>query len=108
MELLQIAKEIKKRIDMLAEGRKLIKMRAENKANAIANYDKALAKKILLLKESGMAVTIIDKVARGECWQEKLDMELADGLYRSAVSGMDSISCELNGLQSLFRHLDNT
>ena len=108
MDIKSIADEIEKKIRELESGRKIIGQRAEKKAEAIANYDKALAIKIITLKNEGTPLSIVDKIARGECWQEKLEMEKAEGMYRAAVSGMDSLAAELNGWQSIYRHLSHT
>jgi hypothetical protein len=45
-------------------------------------------------------------VAKGICSQARNDMEIADGLYKSVISNIDSVQAELNGLQSINRHLD--
>ena len=117
MDIIQVSNEIKKRIKQLEEGRKILKERAEVKAEKIAEYDKIMAITILKLKNgelvkiddthvSGtMPVSIIDKVARGVCWKEKLEMEKADGMYRAAVSGISSLETEMSGLQTIFKYM---
>jgi len=106
MDIKNIADEIEKKIRELELGRKIIGERAEKKAIAIAGYDKALAIKIITLKNEGTPLSIVDKIARGECWQEKLEMEKAEGMYRAATSNIQSICAELSGWQSIFRFLD--
>ena len=107
MDIKSIADEIEKKIRELETGRMIIRDRAEQKANAIACYDRALAIKIITLKNEKLPLSIVDKVARGECWKEKLEMEKAEGMYRAATSGIDSLCAELNGWQSIFRHLSH-
>ncbi len=114
MDIIQISDEIMHRIKLLQEGRKLIASRSEEKATAISNYDKKLSITIVKIRngedvgltlKDPLPVTLIDKVAKGLCSDEKLSMERADGFYRAAVSGMSSLEAELNGLQSIFRYL---
>jgi len=107
MDIYSVANEIEKKIRQLETGRKIIAERAEQKATAIANYDRVMAVTILRLRESGdVPVTLIDKVARGECFEQRLAMELAEGMYKSAISGIDSIRAELSGYQSIFKFMD--
>lgn len=119
MEVVEVAKEIEKRIELLAEARKLLAERASLKAVTIAEYDKALAITLIKLREGiemefeghkikGVPVTVMEKLAKGMCWQERLAMEEANGLYGVAVSGMNSLQAELNGYQSVYKHLSIT
>lgn len=103
--VIEIAKEIRFKIDQLEKMRAEIRSRAEAKATSISTYDRSMAKHIFLLKEKGIQISILDKLARGECWSERYDMELADGLYKSLISNMNCVQAELNGLQSINRHL---
>ena len=103
--VINIANAIDHKIKQLEIMRAEIKGRAIAKAEAISNYDRSLTKHIILLKEKGSPTTIVEKIARGECWSERYDMELADGLYKSLISNMTCIQAELNGLQSINRHL---
>jgi hypothetical protein len=103
--VISIAKTIEFKINQLEEMRVQIRARAENKATAISNYDKALAKSIFLLREKGHPTTIIKELAKGECYEARYEMELADGLYKSLTSNMNCLQAELNGWQSINRHL---
>jgi len=103
--VINIANAIDHKIKQLEIMRAEIKGRATSKATAISEYDKALTKHMILLREKGNPVTIVEKLAKGECWSERYDMELADGMYKSLISNMTCIQAELNGLQSINRHL---
>jgi len=48
----------------------------------------------------------MEKIAKGICYQEKLNMELAEAQYKNAIVGMSAIQAELNGFQSIYRHLE--
>ncbi|HDZ26359.1 hypothetical protein LCGC14_0398900 [marine sediment metagenome] len=117
MELIKVADKIEHRINLLAKGREVIQERAENKARKIADYEKELALTLIKMKEGvemeleghsikALPVSIMEKVAKGMCWKEKLDMEQADAEYRNAIAGMHALEAELNGWQSIFRHLE--
>lgn len=119
MELIEIANEIRKKIKLLEEGRKLIQQRAGEKAVALAEYEKQLAVYIIRLRNGEtfsvdgyqignkkVPATLAKDVAKGLCYDAKIAMETADGLYKSAVVGMSAIEAELNGFQSLNRYLD--
>ncbi len=104
--VMNVANAIDHKIQQLEQMRGEIKGRATNKAKAISEYDKALAKQILIQKEQlGYPVTLAEKLAKGKCYSERYDMELADGLYKSLISNMNCVQAELNGLQSINRHL---
>ena len=116
-DILLIADEIHKKIDILEKMRVQIKDRAERKAETIAEYDRKLAVNIMKLKNgiemeldgekiSNPPATLIEKIAKGIIWKERLEMEKADGLYKSIISNIDSVQSELNGLQSINRYLE--
>ena len=118
MEPIKIAGEIREAIDRIRLGRTDLQRRAENKAKTLAEYEKTVS--IVLIKlRNGVSyvldgekikdppVSIAEKVAKGICWKEKLAAEQAEAEYRNAVIGMQALLAELNGLQSIFRHLDN-
>jgi len=117
MDIIQISNEIQNKIKNLQERRGRLKEYGEKKSLSIANYEKELAKTIIGLK-NGRAyqiddveilnpqVTIIEKIAKGICWQEKLNMEKEETLYKSLIVSIDCLQAELCALQSLNRHLD--
>lgn len=105
--VVNIADAIEHKIYELEKMRKDINQLVINKANAISGYDKAMAREIFLLREKGTSVSIIDKMARGKCVSQRYDMELAEGLYKALISNMQCLQAELNGWQSINRHLSN-
>lgn len=118
MEVIEIAKQISSRITLLSKGRVLIKDRAKAKAESISHYEKVLAITILKLKNEAipefegnvigkLPVTLVEKIAKGICWREKMDSELATDEYKAVIVKMDSLKAELNGYQSMNKHLDN-
>ncbi len=108
MEVIKVAENIEEKIKLLVTGRNGLDQVARNKAKSIADYDKALRISILKLKDEGkLPATLVEKVAKGECHKERLDMELGDALYKIQTVKMNAIQAELNGWQSVFRHLEN-
>jgi len=118
MDIINVAAKIEEKIKLLEKGRLLLDERAQAKANAIAEYEKSLAKTAMLLKNSDdpivfdgvtfhkLPVTLIPQAAKGICYQNKINMDLAESRYKIAIEGLRCIEAELNGYQSIFRHLD--
>ncbi len=108
MEVLQVAQQIEDKIHLLERGRGELEALAREKARSITEYDKALSITILRLKDEGkLQATLIEKVSKGQCHKERLAMELADALYKVQTTKMNAVQAELNGYQSVFKHLDN-
>lgn len=89
---------------------------ARNKTVSESEYEKTLAKTIVSLKNGGEheingekvknpPVTILEKIAKGICWQEKLQMDKDDQLYRICNVRIEVTKSQLNAYQSLNRHL---
>lgn len=117
MDMVTVAKEIQRYIKLLDTGREEIKQRAKHKAETIAEYDKVLTTTIIKLRNgvtleiegekiSNPPATLVEKIAKGYVWRERLEMETAESEYKNAVMGMSALEAQLNGYQSIFRHLD--
>lgn len=103
--------------EALQKMRAEIKGRSLRKSTAISNYDKALAITIIKLR-NGIEIefegekvkdpptTIMEKIAKGIIWKERLEMEEADSEYKSLITNIETVKAELNGLQSINRHLE--
>jgi hypothetical protein len=117
MDIISIAEAIEKKIREIDEIRKVIFERGETKAKAIAEYECKIAVVLMELK-NGKAmelggerienppVTIMEKIVKGLCWEEKLKMELAESSYKSAIINIEAVCAQLNAFQSLNRYLD--
>ena len=103
--VMNVANAIDHKIKQLEQMRGEIKKRTEDKATAISEYDKALSIRIVMLRENGTPTTIIEKIAKGDCWEARYKLELSEGMYKSLISNMNCVQAELNGLQSINRHL---
>ena len=115
MEITEIAKQIQAHINLLETGRKQLQVRAEEKAKAMSDCEKQMAVTIVKLSIDGevgdikdLGATNRESLAKGICNKERYEMDLANSRYKNATKGLDVIMAELNALQSIFRHMDNT
>jgi hypothetical protein len=115
--ILDVANEIRIKINAIKDLRSKCKEYADNKANKTAIYDKQMAVTIIQLKNGKEfqfeneiikepVNTLIDKIARGICWKDKLEMDKAEGEWRALLSNIECAQTELMGLQSIFKYLD--
>ena len=117
MEIVATSERIDEKVSLLAQMRNEMKPRAQEKAQSISDYEKAFAITVIQLKNGvpftldGETIkdpptTIIEKIAKGICYESKLKMELADGAYKSLITNIETVKAELNGLQSINKHLE--
>lgn len=119
MELLTVSKSINEKIQELERFKKELSVVAEKKALSEAKYEKQIAITIASMI-NGKDFTIdgqlvknppnamLDKIAKGICSQEKLIMDLASDQYRNLIKIIELTEAQLNGLQSINRHLSET
>jgi hypothetical protein len=116
MDVITIAKRMNNRINALEAARGRLESLASLKAESCALYEKELAITIIRIK-NGMEVeldgkhiinppvTIMEKIARGICWEYKLAMDKADTAYKAEIVCMSALAAELNGYQSINRYI---
>ena len=96
LNIVDVSKQIEKKIQLLEHGRKQLEKKARAKAKTSAEYEKKLAIVIIRLRngvEIGIdkdvikvpPATLIEKIAKGVCWEEKLAMETAEAEYKLTV-----------------------
>lgn len=116
-DVISIANKINEKILLLEKTHQEILKRGDEKSQAITNYEKSLAVCIIKLKNGitmeleGQVIqnpqaTFLEKIARGLCFKEKLEMETCEAKYKSLIIGIETVMAELNALQSLNKHLD--
>lgn len=99
--------------------RKEIETKGMAKAKAISDYDRKLAVTLATLKDGETytlgdktykqpPVTIMEKIAKGICANERYELELAESSYKACISNIEALKAQLNGFQSINRHLDET
>jgi len=117
--LLKVAKLMNDKIKSIEEFRNSLEQLAINKATALSEYEKQLAKTIIQLKNGGEVevdgliykdppITLTEKIARGACWKESLEKERAEGRYKACITNISALEAQLNGYQSINRYLAET
>lgn len=116
MELLKTSAEIRVKIEALETLKNELPGLSEEKAKTESFYEKAIAVTIIRLingsefELEGRRIknppnAMLDKIAKGICWQEKLSMDTADMKYRNAIKIIDITEAQLNAFQSINKHL---
>jgi hypothetical protein len=119
MDIIEISERIQGKISESEKIRGVIRDRISESARASAEYDKAIGKTMVQLgfgvefiidgvKTGKVIASNADKIAKAICWEQKLAMDTADGLLKSAMKNLDAVASELNGYQSIYRHISNT
>ena len=107
MELMKVAKAIEDVINEIGVFRKQLENKGILKAEAIKNYDMRMKVAIVTLKDEGkFPATLIEKIAKGLCAEDRYQMELGDIGYKACICNIEALKAQLNGFQSIFRHLD--
>ena len=123
MEVLQVSKKIVEKVELLEMARDKLKEYAEDKARALVEYEKHIGITMVELKngksfqvdDDGQKVVLstttasnAKDIAKAVCSEYSLKMQLAEALYKNCIVQIEAIKAELNGYQSIFRHLDST
>lgn len=77
------------------------------KAQALIDYECALATIITILKDNGIPATNVKDLAKKDCRDERLACELAEIKYKSLLVKITAAIAILNARQSQNRYLDN-
>lgn len=104
METVHVASKINQKIVALDGLKDSLEGLAHEKAMSACIYEESLSKAILRLKEEH-PTSILEKIARGECSSQKFNMDVAEGRYKNALKIIDLTEAQLNGYQSINRHL---
>ena len=117
-DILTNKQRIESKIQELEMHREALFNAATKKAQTLSDYRKTKAITILKLRNKQiekfegvnilypLQTTIMDSVASGICFKEVLERYEADALYKGLITVMESLKAELNGLQSINRHLE--
>lgn len=115
---LEVADLIREKIQELKEERSKLFEAVEEKSQSISDYDRSMALAYLKIK-SGKITHLDDEpigsvvqsnlplIAKGVCWESCLYKERGENGYKAILSNIEAIKAELNGLQSINRHLDS-
>lgn len=118
MELIKVKEAIEKKIKESETARKNLRRFSENKGIKEAAYRKKVAITILKIKngiitefegeeiKTNMPANLIERIARGICYAEKNETIVAEASYKALICDLNAIQGELNGYQSIYKHLD--
>jgi len=118
-DLPQIAQTIQAIVEQIGSFRRQLEGLGGDKAQTLAQYDRKICTTLVGLREGEsykigekkikqLPVSILDKVAKGICWEERLQMELAEAKYKACITNIEALKAQLNAQQSIYRHLDET
>ena len=108
MTPLQVAKQIEAVIEAIKiEGKRSADL-IEAEARTMMEYDKMVAVKSFAHKADGMAVTMIKDQAKGDSSRALYDMVVAQKTLKAHWERLKYLQAQLNGYQSINRHLDAT
>jgi hypothetical protein len=105
--VLEVAENIERIINALkAEGVKSQDL-VTAKAVCISDYDKAIGVATLTLKSEGHPATLIPSLAKNVASDQRRDMVVAEEMLKAHYSRIGILEAQLNGYQSIFRHLQS-
>ena len=108
MDVMKVKDCIEKIISEIGHCRREIETKGNARARAISNYDKQLKIAIVVLREEGkFPATLIEKIAKGVCCDHREQLELAEVGYKACISNLEALKAQLNGYQSIYKHLDS-
>lgn len=109
MEVVEIAKRIEGIISEIGKCRRQIEKKGMERARTLAIYDVRLGTAVQVLREEGkFPATLIEKIAKKLCADDRQKMDEAEIMYKACISNLEALKAQLNGYQSIFRHLDVT
>lgn len=116
MDCLDVSKKINLKIVELESLKEVLTVLATDKATMEAQYEKEIALCIVGLKNGrtyfigqeeikDVPNAVLEKIARGICWGQKLAMDIAESKYKNTLKIIDITEAQLNGYQSINRYL---
>jgi hypothetical protein len=116
MDVVKIAEIITGLIEVIGKTRREIETKGQAKAKAISDYDRKMAITLAELRNNESytlgektyktpPVSIMEKIAKGICSQERYELEIAESNYKATVSNLNAMLAQLNGYQSIYKHL---
>jgi len=108
MTPLEVAHQIEALIVAIREEGKLSKDLIQAKGDAMRVYDKALAVKSATYKLEGLPATLIGVQAKGDASQLLCEKVVAEESLKAHWERLKYLQAQLNGFQSINRHLDST
>jgi hypothetical protein len=108
MEAVQVAHHMETIIRRLAEEGAKAETLIADLARTTADYKRERAIAAIRMKGDGMAVTLIKHQAEGEVADIEANMIIAVHSLKAHFAKRDDLRSQLNGYQSINRHLSST
>ena len=117
-EIIDVSQAILEKIDEIEKLKKTHKDIIDRASEAMSSYDRELALTIVRLR-NGVAIPIgdeivkdppallIERLAKGIVWEKKLESDRLQGYLSGIKSNLMATQAQLNGLQSINRHLSD-
>lgn len=100
MSGLVMINELNEHLVKLTEGVRLMAKYGKEFAEAEKEYKVQLSQEALKLRDSGMAVTLIDKVVYGNCADKRFKRDVAEVMYKSAQENVNSTKLRIRILDA--------
>ncbi len=108
---------IEKVIEELGKCRRELETKGREKAIALSNYDRRIAITIVSLRDGDLLkigereikqlpVSVMEKVAKGICRDDRLAMDVAESGYKACITNIQVLMVQLSAYQSIYRHLE--
>lgn len=100
MSGLDMINEMNEYTKKLSQGVRLMARYGKEFAEAEKTYKIQLSQEALRLRDSGMAVTLIDKVVYGKCADTRFKRDVAEVMYKTAQENVNSIKLQIRILDA--------
>lgn len=107
-DVISVAREIENAVEALkVEGQRSQGL-IEAEAGAMRDYDKSMAIHCIAHKAAGVAVGMIDRLAKGDSSDQLFSMIVAQKTLKAHWERLSYLKAQLNACQSIYRHLSHT
>lgn len=118
MDIVKVKDCIEGLIQEIGKTRREIEEKGREKAAAISDYDRQLAVTLATLRNADNytlagktyptpPISIMEKLAKGICATERYNLEVAESAYKACISNLEALKSQLNGYQSIYKHLES-
>lgn len=116
-DLIKYKTRIEEVIVELGKCRRKLEAKGKAKAETLSDYDRRIAVAIVSLRDGDdlklgdriikpLPVSVMEKVAKGICRDDRLAMDMAESAYKACITNIQVLMAQLNAYQSIYRHLE--
>jgi tRNA G10 N-methylase Trm11 len=103
VEVMLLTQEIYDVSKRLEKASKALYQIAEDKAESEMIYRMRLTQEILILREQGMSVGLINDVARGNVADLLFQRDASEAKFKAAIESLGALQSQLSALQSILK-----